>query len=160
MSASRPSFRVMKNGYDRFAVEDAIEAYVSQINQLQHKLQLYQEQLIETTQQLDELKEQYQLLQNDQENQKQLKDQITRAAIREANDIISTANQNADMIIQEALRVAKGVLIDLTNLYRQAGSVKTDMTKQLEDILKQIDSFTLPKLPSLDWLKEAEKKMQ
>ena len=59
MSTQRPTFRVMKNGYDRFAVDDAVERYVAQIEQLQNRISLYQQQLVETTKQLDELRLQY-----------------------------------------------------------------------------------------------------
>ena len=38
MTAPRPTFRVMKNGYDRFAVDDAIERYAAQVDQLQKQL--------------------------------------------------------------------------------------------------------------------------
>ena len=31
MSTQKPTFRVMKNGYDRFAVDDAIDQYAQQI---------------------------------------------------------------------------------------------------------------------------------
>ena len=34
MSTLRPTFRVLKNGYDRFAVDDAIEKYAAQIKEL------------------------------------------------------------------------------------------------------------------------------
>jgi len=40
MSTQKPTFRVMKNGYDRFAVDDAIDQYAQQIEQLQKKLSL------------------------------------------------------------------------------------------------------------------------
>ena len=56
MTAQRPTFRVMKNGYDRFAVDDAVEHYAAEVNTLQRKLELYQEQLVETTKELNEAK--------------------------------------------------------------------------------------------------------
>ena len=35
MAAVKPQFRMMKNGYDRFAVDDAIERYQSEIEALE-----------------------------------------------------------------------------------------------------------------------------
>ena len=40
MSSTRPTFRVLKNGYDRFAVDDAIEKYAAQIKDLQEKTKM------------------------------------------------------------------------------------------------------------------------
>ena len=49
MTTRRPTFRIMKNGYDRFAVDDVMEQYAAQVAFLQRKLELYQEHLVETT---------------------------------------------------------------------------------------------------------------
>ena len=38
MTAQKPTFRVMKNGYDRFAVDDAIDRYAAMVDQLQRKV--------------------------------------------------------------------------------------------------------------------------
>lgn len=46
MTAQKPTFRVMKNGYDRFAVDDAIDRYAAMVDQLQRKVELYQQQLV------------------------------------------------------------------------------------------------------------------
>ncbi len=156
----RPTFRVMKNGYDRFAVDDAVEKYASQVSQLEQKIGLYQQQLIETTRQLDEMKEKYQELVRSDESRREAADQIARLSLREANEIISTAQKNADMIISEALASARGILEDLSRLYEQAGSVKTEASEQLEKLLHDLDEFKLPEMPDLRWLQEAQKKLR
>ena len=56
MTTRRPTFRIMKNGYDRFAVDDVMEQYAAQVAFLQRKLELYQEQMVETTDQIKLLK--------------------------------------------------------------------------------------------------------
>ena len=38
MAKNRPSFRVMRNGYDRFAVDSAIDNYTSQIEELEKEI--------------------------------------------------------------------------------------------------------------------------
>ena len=55
MTTRRPTFRIMKNGYDRFAVDDVMEQYAAQVAFLQRKLELYQEQMVETTEKLEAL---------------------------------------------------------------------------------------------------------
>ena len=160
MSTTRPTFRVMKNGYDRFAVDDAVERYVAQIEQLQNRISLYQQQLVETTKQLDELRLQYNHLQEMEDARKEAAENIARLSLREANEIIDTAQKNADLIVQEALRTARLILMDLTKLYNSAGDLKVDMSAQLKDLLKQIDAFRLPEMPDMRWLEEAEKKLR
>lgn len=160
MTAKRPTFRVMKNGYDRFAVDDAVERYAVQADALQRKIELYQEQLVETTRELNTIKEQLAEMEKNEAVRKETSDRIARLSIREANEIITTAQTNADEIIREALGTARLVLTDLTKLYKSAGSVKGQMNTQLEDLLKQLDNFKLPEMPDLRWLNEAENKLR
>lgn len=160
MSAKRPTFRVMKNGYDRFAVDDAVERYAAQTDALQRKLELYQEQLVETTRELNSIKAQLAEMEKNDAVRKETSDRIARLSIREANEIIATAQNNADEIIREALGTARLVLTDLTKLYQSAGTVKGQMNTQLEDLLKQLDNFKLPQMPDLRWLNEAEEKLR
>ena len=49
MTTRRPTFRIMKNGYDRFAVDDVMEQYAAQVAFLQGKLDFYQDQWVEQT---------------------------------------------------------------------------------------------------------------
>ena len=129
MSTQKPTFRVMKNGYDRFAVDDAIDQYAQQIEQLQKKLSLYQQQLVETTRTLEDMKQRYQQILTTEQSRQEAADNIARLSLREANEIISTAQKNADEIIREAISTARLILMDLTKLYSQATDVKGDMKK-------------------------------
>ena len=160
MTSPRPTFRVMRNGYDRFAVDDAVEQYEAEVKQLERKLELYQQQLVETVRELESCKSKLKEIEQTEAARKEAADNIARLSIREANQIISTAQENADEIIKEALGTARLILLDLTKLYKNAGEVKGQMNQQLEDLLKQIDDFELPKLPDLRWLDEAMKKLR
>jgi cell division initiation protein len=160
MSTQKPTFRVMKNGYDRFAVDDAIDQYALQVEQLQKKLELYQQQLVETTRSLDELKQRYQQILTTEQSRKEAAENIARLSLREANEIISTAQKNADEIVKEAISTARLILVDLSKLYSQAGDVKSDMRKQLEDMLTQLDDFKIPQMPDMRWLEDAESKLR
>ena len=160
MSTQKPTFRVMKNGYDRFAVDDAIDQYAQQIEQLQKKLSLYQQQLVETTRTLEDMKQRYQQILITEQSRQEAADNIARLSLREANEIISTAQKNADEIIREAISTARLILIDLTKLYSQATDVKGDMKKQLEQLLQQLDDFRIPQMPDMRWLEDAESKLR
>lgn len=160
MSTQKPTFRVMKNGYDRFAVDDAIDQYAQQIEQLQKKLSLYQQQLVETTRTLEDMRQRYQQILTTEQSRQEAADNIARLSLREANEIISTAQKNADEIIREAISTARLILIDLTKLYSQATDVKGDMKKQLEQLLQQLDDFRIPQMPDMRWLEDAESKLR
>ena len=160
MTAQKPTFRVMKNGYDRFAVDDAIDRYAAMVDQLQRKVELYQQQLVATTRQLEEIKGKYESLQAMDASRKEAAENIARLSLREANQIIATAQKNADEIIRTAISTSRLILMDLSKLYSQAGEVKTEMKGELTDLIKALDSFRIPEMPDLKWLEEAETKLR
>ena len=160
MTAQKPTFRVMKNGYDRFAVDDAIDRYAAMVDQLQRKVELYQQQLVETTRQLEEIKGKYESLQAMDASRKEAAENIARLSLREANQIIATAQKNADEIIRTAISTSRLILMDLSKLYSLAGEVKTEMKGELTDLIKALDSFRIPEMPDLKWLEEAETKLR
>lgn len=160
MTAQKPTFRVMKNGYDRFAVDDAIDRYAAMVDQLQRKVELYQQQLVETTRQLEEIRGKYESLQAMDASRKEAAENIARLSLREANQIIATAQKNADEIIRTAISTSRLILMDLSKLYSQAGEVKTEMKGELTDLIKALDSFRIPEMPDLQWLEEAETKLR
>ena len=160
MTAQKPTFRVMKNGYDRFAVDDAIDRYAAMVDQLQRKVELYQQQLVETTRQLEEIRGKYEFLQAMDASRKEAAENIARLSLREANQIIATAQKNADEIVRTAISTSRLILMDLSKLYSQAGEVKTEMKGELTDLIKALDSFRIPEMPDLKWLEEAETKLR
>lgn len=160
MTAGKPTFRVMKNGYDRFAVDDAMDRYAAMVDQLQRKVELYQQQLAETTRQLDEIRRKYESLQQSDASRREAAENIARLSLREANDIIATAQKNADDIIRTAIGTSRLILMDLSKLYTQAGDVKSEMKNELNSLLKSLDDFRIPEMPDLKWLEEAEKKLR
>lgn len=159
MTTRKPTFRIMKNGYDRFAVDDVMEQYAAQVVFLQRKLELYQEQMVETTEKLEELQTRYNEIERSVDVRKDAADSITRLSLQEANDVMARAQDNADEIVKEALSVARSILLDLSQLYTEAGEVKSDLSQQLTDLQKSLDNFRLPKLPDMDWLEESDKEL-
>ena len=159
MTTRRPTFRIMKNGYDRFAVDDVMEQYAAQVSFLQRKLELYQEQMVETTEKLEDLQTRYNEIERAVDVRKDAADSITRLSLQEANDVMARAQNNADEIVKEALSVARSILLDLSQLYTEAGEVKSDLSQQLTDLQKSLDNFKLPKLPDMDWLEESDKEL-
>lgn len=160
MTAQKPVFRVMKNGYDRFAVDDAIDRYAAMVDQLQRKVELYQQQLVETTRQLEEIRGKYESLQAMDASRKEAAENIARLSLREANAIIETAQKNADEIVRTAISTSRLILMDLSKLYSQAGDVKTEMKEELSDLIKALDDFRIPEMPDMKWLESAENKLR
>ncbi|MBE6118109.1 MAG: hypothetical protein E7188_06130 [Erysipelotrichaceae bacterium] len=160
MSSPRPTFRVLKNGYDRFAVDDAIEKYAAEVEDLQNKLKVYEEQIARMSEQMNALQTQYQNMANSLDAEKAAAENIARLSLREANEIIGTAQRNADLIVRQALITAREILSELSRLYTDANIIRESTRAKLEGLIKELDEFRLPKMPELEWLKKAEEKMR
>lgn len=151
MTAKKPTFRVMKNGYDRFAVDEAIESYASQVDELEHRIAIYQQQMAENEQKFKQLQAVHIEMVQSLDARKSAAEDIARLSLREANDIITDAQANADEIIREAIGTAKVILMDLTRLYAQAGDVKGEMKDKLQHLQDELDAFQIPKMPDPKW---------
>ena len=150
----KPEFRIMKNGYDRFAVDQAVSNYVAEIENLQKKIDLYNRQTLSVTEQLNTVKVRYQSLVSEITVKEKAAEELSLIALREANIIIGSAQNNADSIVKEAICTARLILVDLSKLSSEVSGMKSDVQKQLEALLKNVDEFDLPRLPALEWLEK------
>lgn len=160
MSTQRPTFKVVKNGYDRFAVDDAVERYASRVDELERRTAAYEQELTELKQKMSQMKAHYAKLQQTLSAEKKAADNLTRISLKEANEIIETAQRNADTIVSESLKTARTILSDLAQLYNDADVVKEETKIKLSDLVDELNQITLPRMPDIEWLKEAEQKMR
>ena len=160
MAKNRPSFRVMRNGYDRFAVDSAIDNYTSQIEELEKEIATYKNNIEDLNHQLINMKDRYNSIMSGIMARERAADDISRIALKEANQIIDAAKKNADFIIMESLNKSKVVLADLVKISNETGTLKREMRDQLNKIYHDLDELKAPNLPDLDWLEQAKNKRQ
>ncbi|MCF0109136.1 MAG: DivIVA domain-containing protein [Erysipelotrichaceae bacterium] len=149
----------MKNGYDRFAVDDAVERYLTRLDELEALNELYEKQLAEKSQEIQELREKYQSVLTGLAAREKASDDLTRIALKEANTIIETAQHNADYIIDEALAQARLVMNDAVKVSSQTDAIKNEMKNRLTHLIRDLDDFKTGDVPNLDWL-DPENKMR
>ena len=160
MAKNRPSFRVMRNGYDRFAVDSAIDNYTSQIEELEKEIATYKNNIEDLNHQLINMKDRYNSIMSGIMARERAADDISRIALKEANQIIDAAKKNADFIIMESLNKSKVVLADLVKISNETGTLKQEMRDKLNKIYHDLDELKAPNLPDLDWLEQAKNKRQ
>jgi cell division initiation protein len=103
-------FETMRNGYNRYQVDDKISQLTEEIDSLQTKLSLYSNRLDEVEKQSAMYKEKYLALAGEIRVKEKAAEDIARIALKEANIIVQTANDNADVIVREALASARAIL--------------------------------------------------
>lgn len=148
----KQTFDIMKNGYNRYQVDDFIQA-------LDQKLETLSQSLEEIKQTKEKLAIQVAQLQNKHDTicknlamKENAADEIARIAMKEANVIVETAQHNADVIVKEALLMARGILLDVTRLGNEANDKKDRMRNELTKIAQALDAFEPPDIPDIDLL--------
>ena len=150
----RYAFDTMKNGYNRYQVEDYIQTQKLQMESLQKKLEKANLLKEELTREYQELETRYRDVSENLEVKEKAADEMTRMAMKEANMIVETAHRNADAIVKESLMMARGILMEVARLGDEANDLKGSMRKELQKITQALDDFEAPEIPDLDLLKK------
>ena len=150
----RYAFDTMKNGYNRYQVEDYIQTQKLQMESLQKKLEKANLLKEELTREYQELETRYRDVSENLEFKEKAADEMTRMAMQEANMIVDTAHRNADAIVKESLMMARGILMEVARLGDEANDLKGSMRKELQKITQALDDFEAPEIPDLDLLKK------
>ena len=150
----RYAFDTMKNGYNRYQVEDYIQTQKLQMESLQKKLEKANLLKEELTREYQELETRYRDVSENLEVKEKAADEMTRMAMKEANMIVDTAHRNADAIVKESLLMARGILLEVARLGDEANDLKGSMRKELQKITQALDDFETPEIPDLDLLKK------
>ena len=108
----------------------------------------------ELTKELEELKKNYEEVNHNLQVKEMAASEMTRMAMKEANMIVDTANQNADAIVKEALMMARGILLDVSRIGNEASDMKENMQDELQRIVEALNRFETPIIPDLDLLKK------
>ena len=153
----RYAFDTMKNGYNRYQVEDYIQTQKLQMESLQKKLEKANLLKEELTREYQELETRYRDVSENLEVKEKAADEMTRMAMKEANMIVDTAHRNADAIVKESLMMARGILMEVARLGDEANDLKGSMRKELQKITQALDDFEAPEIPDLDLLKKKYK---
>ena len=150
----RYAFDTMKNGNNRYQVEDYIQTQKLQMESLQKKLEKANLLKEELTREYQELETRYRDVSENLEVKEKAADEMTRMAMKEANMIVDTAHRNADAIVKESLMMARGILMEVARLGDEANDLKGSMRKELQKITQALDDFEAPEIPDLDLLKK------
>lgn len=156
METTKAKFRILKKGYDRFAVDDAIDRMTFDLEHHKSQLESYKKQTELANEQLNLIKQRYQTLISELNVREKAADDIARLALKEANSVIASAQNNADSIVKEALSTARMVLIEIARISKEAKHVKVDMQEKLEALTTSLEAFKIPSVPALSLLEEKD----
>ena len=145
-------FRILKKGYDRFAVDEKMDALESELEQVKKKLEVYQNQANQSHEDMLLMKRRYTNLVNELITKENAADDIARLALREANVMIEKAGDHADLILKEALSTAKSLLSELVRIAGEATNNKNELKGKLAEISDLINGLEFPQVEAFKWI--------
>lgn len=148
----KKTFDIMKNGYNRYQVDDYIQVLDQEIITLNKNLKEIYQVKEELASKVSQLQKKYDKVSHNLAMKENAADEMARIAMKEANVIVETANKNADVIVKEALLMARGILLDLTRLGDETKDRKDSMREDLTKIAQALDEFEPPTVPDIDLL--------
>lgn len=149
---SEIKFDLMRNGYNRYQVDDKVASLIQQVETLEKKLDLYMARLEEVEKQSAGYKEKYLTLAGEIRIKEKAAEDIARIALKEANVIVQTANDNADVIVREALASARAILVEVNKLGEETGEIKQRMIHELDKLDTALKEFEVPNPIDLELL--------
>lgn len=150
-------FDTMNKGYNRFQVDDALAKLQEEIETLTKKLDAYKKQGEEDQKRIQMYKDKYQDLSNHLDIKERAARDMAKIALHEANSIVASANNNADMIVKEALLNARTILINISKLGIEANEIKINLNEQLTLLSDAIDGFDIPPIPNVELMEKKYK---
>ncbi|WP_323611285.1 DivIVA domain-containing protein [Erysipelothrix enhydrae] len=155
----KPKFRVMRQGYDRFEVDQMITNLEHDKTILTKQIELYQKQVESLQEQRDIIKKRYQQLVSESGVREKAAEEMSRLALREANSIIDTAYMNADMIVREAMSTSRQVLVEIARISNESNELRDELKEKLLELEVAIDDLTLPDAPNSKLIGEDQDKL-
>lgn len=149
-------FDAMKNGYNRYQVDDAIAKLEEENALLKSKLDAYKSQSEVDKVSFEQLQEKYNILSKDIEIKEKAAHEMAQIALKEANEIVRSANLNADAIVKEALLNAKEILFSISKLGLEAQEIKSNLNEQLKLLTNAIERFDVPPIPSANFMNQCD----
>jgi len=140
---STKKFSPMKNGYNRYEVDEEMKRLTESLEDARIQVERNRKLAEQAGEQLAVIKDRYRVLINELSIREKAADDISRIALKEANQIISTAQNNADSIVKEALTTARMLLIEIARIADDANDVKSDMQEKLNALQKTLDEFVI-----------------
>lgn len=150
----KQSFDTMKNGYNRYQVDDYVQSTQLELATLQERLDKAYQLRDAYEKDAEDYKKLYEEICENLSVKERAAVDMTRMAMKEANMIVDTAHKNADVIVRESLMMAREVLSEIARVAKEANSLKGSMKEDLMRISQTLDEFETPQIPNMDLLKK------
>lgn len=141
--------RLQRKGHLSYDEEQVLEQLQKENQQLRHNYTIAKRQLESTIKQLELSQKRYQQLVDEIRAKDRAHEEISRLAVKEANEIVKTAHQNADIIIREALSTARQVLVEIARISNESNELRDDLNIRLKMLEQVIQGLEFPEVPNM-----------
>lgn len=146
--SEKPKFRIMRQGYDRFEVDKAIQELYGTQKSLEEQLVLYHNQIETLSAQKDTLDKRHAHLLSEIQVREKAAEEMARLSLKEANTIIDTAYGNADIIVREAMSTARQLLVEVSRISLESHELRDELTQKIYKLQNTLRGLEFPEIPN------------
>ena len=109
----------------------------------------YQKQIETVSKQFNQIRSRYQQIANELTMREKAVDDVGRMALREANSVIETAQNNADDIVNEAMVKAQELIREADQYKTEILEIRRELRLKMQEYLKTLEKSDMPEEPKL-----------
>ena len=140
-------FNLVRNGYDYYQVDNELDRLNFQIQSLNEKIVMYQNQIDNINNNFVTLKKRYQVLVSELSMKEKAADDVARIALKEANAIFENAQNNADKIIQQSIVDAQAIIEQVQQYNEDSFAQLKKIREELMNSVAKIDALQPVEIP-------------
>lgn len=137
----KAEFRILKNGYDRFQVDQKLQEYENTLETLETKVTMYETQMATYQQQLYETQKRVVALQEKLVMREKMFRDLDDQAVKRANGIVEAAKQEASVITGGAVAKSKLLLAQFAKVMDDTEEMDDSIRHSLEQLTQTIQSL-------------------
>jgi len=121
---------------------------------LANRCEIYQKEVARLNLEIANLTIQNEKLRADVSEKEFAYSKMNRIALKQANEIIQSASNDADTIVQEALSEAKIILRDIQNMTSETNELKAELKNKLTHLITELNQLEFVKVVDNQWLED------
>ncbi|MBQ4253224.1 MAG: DivIVA domain-containing protein [Erysipelotrichaceae bacterium] len=143
-------FNLVRNGYDCYQVDNELDRLNFQIQSLNEKIVMYQNQIDNINNNFVTLKKRYQMLVSELSMKEKAADDVARIALKEANAIFENAQNNADKIIQQSIVDAQAIIEQVQQYNDESFAQINRIKEELMASVEKLNGFQPVEIPNIE----------
>lgn len=139
-------FKIVKKGYDPKEVDVRCKELEAEIIRLQDLLSKAGTAISKMKKDMDSTVNRYSKINKELQMREETVEEISRLALKEANQIIEKAQRNADIIVRQATLVARDLLMEVQKAANETEEIREEILDRIKFLQQLVEGLQFPNI--------------